>query len=362
MTLILCGARLAAAQGAPETGGFVVRLGTDTIVVERFTRTAARLEGDYVGRSPRTIRRHWTATLAPDGSVRRFEMTSWTVGEPGVPPQQAFIEFRDDSAVRQNATLAAPAGTVPFLANSWALLEQATRRWRAGSATRVAQPALGPGDDQLMSITLERLGSDSVTITIFDGNPNAARVDGAGRVLGVTGFGQLTVERVPDLDMAALAASFGPRPLGTLSPRDTARAEITGAHVLVDYGRPARRGRTVFGGIVPWNKAWRTGANTATTLVTDADLVIGGVAVPAGHYSLYTIPAPTGWTLIVNRDVGQSGTEYTAEHDFARVPMQTETVPQLVERFTIAIEPRGRGGVLLLEWETTRAWVEIVRK
>ncbi|MBI1967728.1 MAG: DUF2911 domain-containing protein [Gemmatimonadetes bacterium] len=351
LNFFLCSARVAAAQGAPETGGFVVRLGTDTVVVERFTRTADRVEGEYLARSPRTVLRRWTATLAPEGTVRGFEMTSQPVAEAGAAPLRVSYEFTGDRA-----------GIHPFLNNSWALLELATRRFRAGAAARLAQPALPPGDEELMTLTLERRGDDSVTLTIFEGNPNAVRVDATGRILGVRGFGQLTVERVSSLDIAALAASFGPRPLGALSPRDTARAEIAGAQVVVDYSRPARRGRTVFGGIVLWDRVWRTGANTATTLITDADLVIGGATVPAGRYSLYTVPRPSDWTLIINRDVGQSGTEYNVERDLARVTMSVETLPQLVERFTITIEPRGTGGVLSFAWERTRASIAFSRK
>ena len=339
------------AQDAPESGGFIVRLGTDTIVVERFARTASRLEGEYLARAPRTVLRRWGAALAPDGAITRFEMTSQRLGEPGSAPEPVALEFSGDRA-----------GIIPFVGNSWALLEQAVRRWRATGAAHATQRMLPPGEDDLMSISLERRGGDSVTVTIFDGNPNAVRTDEVGRVLGVNGFGQLTVERLPALDMAPLAASFAFRPLGMLSPRDTARAEVAGAHIAVDYSRPSRRGRTVFGGIVPWDRVWRTGANTATTLITDADLVIGGTNVPAGRYSLYTIPGPAGWTLIINRDADQSGTEYNAARDLARVTMRVETLPQLVEQFTIAIEPRGNRGVLQLEWETTRAWVEITGK
>jgi DUF2911 family protein len=220
---------------------------------------------------------------------------------------------------------------------------------------------LAPGARAAEPATFTRAAGDTVMVRLEGLPPITARVDREGRILWANNLGTI-VERVPAPDVHALAAAFGPRPLGTLSPRDTARAVIAGARVTVDYSRPARRGRVVFGGLVPWNQVWRTGANRTTTLITDADLVIGGATVPAGSYALWTIPAPapSGWTLIISRQVG-SGLEYSAEHDLARVPLPSETLPQPLERFTIAIRPQGSGGVLTLEWENTRAWVEIRR-
>jgi hypothetical protein len=143
-----------------------------------------------------------------------------------------------------------------------------------------------------------------------------------------------------------------------LSPRDTTRFEADGRRVYVDYGRPAMRGRRIMGGLVPFGRVWRTGANAATTLVTEADLTIGGASVPRGTYTLYTIPTATGWTLIVNRQTGQWGTQYDPSRDLVRIPMQTTTLRAPVEQFTIALE-RGRAGAdtLALTWENTRASV-----
>jgi len=89
---------------------------------------------------------------------------------------------------------------------------------------------------------------------------------------------------------------------------------------------------------------------------------MGGTTIPVGRYSLWTIPAPSGWTLIVNRNTGQWGTDYDAQYDLARLDMEADRLAQPVEQFTISIAPRGDGGVLQLEWERTRAWILISRK
>ena len=124
-----------------------------------------------------------------------------------------------------------------------------------------------------------------------------------------------------------------------LSPLDSVTARVEGATLEVQYGRPSMRGRLIFGDLVPYDRVWRTGANEATHFRADADLEIGDAEVPAGHYTLYTIPRPDGWTLIVNRQTGQWGTQYDPERDLARIPMEVERINRPVETFTISIEP-----------------------
>ena len=140
-----------------------------------------------------------------------------------------------------------------------------------------------------------------------------------------------------------------------LSPRDTMRARLGAAHVLIDYGRPAKRGRAVFGGLVPYGQVWRTGANEATVLQTDHALRIDTLTVPAGEYTLYTIPSPSGWQLIVNKEVGQWGLTYHPEFDLGRVPMTITATKTPLEHFRIDVA----GGHLQLRWDTTVVAVPI---
>jgi hypothetical protein len=146
-----------------------------------------------------------------------------------------------------------------------------------------------------------------------------------------------------------------------LSPRDTARLELAGGRkVFVDYGRPLMRGRRVMGELVPWGRPWRTGANAATTLVTEVDLQIGATVVPRGTYTLYTLPAPDRWMLIINRQTGQWGTQYDVTRDLVRLPMRRTVLTAPVEQFTIALRPqRGDRFDLNMEWENTRVTVPV---
>jgi hypothetical protein len=175
------------------------------------------------------------------------------------------------------------------------------------------------------------------------------------------------VERVSAVDVEARAAAWAKadqagQAMGQLSPRDTVRASVAGARLLVDYGRPSVRGRKVFGGIVPFGEVWRTGANAATQLVTDRELRFGEAVVPAGTYTLFTIPTAAGWTLVVNKQRGQWGTQYDPAQDLVRIPVAVKALAQPVEQFTIAIAPAGEGGVLRMAWERTEASVPFTVK
>jgi hypothetical protein len=162
----------------------------------------------------------------------------------------------------------------------------------------------------------------------------------------------------PGLIVAALALSAHPAVAqqALASPRDSVKATIAGAAIAVDYGRPSKRGREIFGGLVPWGTVWRTGANQATHFTTSRPLAFGAVNVPAGTYTLYTLPAQDGkWLLIINRQTGQWGTEYKQELDLARIPLAVEPTPAVVEQMEITVTPSGRGGEIAIRWDRTKA-------
>jgi len=143
------------------------------------------------------------------------------------------------------------------------------------------------------------------------------------------------------------------------SPHDTVKASIDGAAISVTYGRPYMKGRKIFGGLEPYGKVWRLGADEATILETDKALMIGPIHVNPGKISLYTLLDEKQWKLVLNKQVGQWGTEYSQAQDLARVDMKTEKLAAPVEQLTITIEknPAGKGGLLVAQWETTKASV-----
>ncbi|HKK46229.1 MAG TPA: DUF2911 domain-containing protein, partial [Balneolaceae bacterium] len=138
------------------------------------------------------------------------------------------------------------------------------------------------------------------------------------------------------------------------SPRDTTDAMINGAHLQVMYSRPSKRGRKIWGGLVPWNKVWRTGANAATQFSTDKDIDMNGTTIPAGTYTLYSIYTPDSAKLIVNSQTGQWGTVYHEDQDFARIDMNKTDAGQPYEMFTISFDSSGSQPLMQLTWDATR--------
>ena len=123
------------------------------------------------------------------------------------------------------------------------------------------------------------------------------------------------------------------------------------------------KGRQIYGGLVPWDKVWRTGANEATAFVTDTNINVGGTPVPAGAYTLFTIPSQSQWKLVISKKTGEWGTDYPVNEDFARVNLKSEPLPSQVEQFTIDFAQKGPSACTLnLDWERTRASVEITEQ
>jgi hypothetical protein len=157
------------------------------------------------------------------------------------------------------------------------------------------------------------------------------------------------------------------------SPPGTADCKYAdGKTIHIDYSRPSMKGRQIYGGLVPYGKVWRTGANEATAFVTDTDVEINGTTVPKGSYTIFTVPAeaPGKWKLIVNKATGewgvnkQEGYSYDAT-ELARIDMNTEPIEVPIEQFTISLMNKpGTTDVctLRLDWEKTRAHVDVKEK
>jgi DUF2911 family protein len=140
-----------------------------------------------------------------------------------------------------------------------------------------------------------------------------------------------------------------------LSPHETVTSVVEGAKITITYGRPSMRGRKIFGSLVPYGRVWMPGADEATIFQTSAPLQFGDFKLPAGSYSLYTLPSENRWTLIINKMTGQFHTYYPEQDDLAKIPMTIERLSAPVEQLTISALARSQGGgALRLEWETTR--------
>jgi hypothetical protein len=367
----------------PERYGFVTVLGRDTVAVERIARSPSRLVADGVDRWPFVRRRHTEFDLNPDGTIKHMAMDIRTPNGPSprergrrvtadVSKDRVTISVRDSAGVRDTAFATGGAITVPHVSMMYSVieLEIAAALHRSGaSGDSVLFRQFYPDRDVGPSFTMHRgfvvpRGEGKVELRHgWLSGTGDVTVDSAGRMLTYSGTRstyKVAVARTtepPDIDSIADRLAAAERSTGQqqLSVRDTAHATIGATTFSVDYSRPLARGRTLLGDVIPYDRIWRTGANAATQLTTSAPITLAGLSLPAGTYTLWTIPHRRGADLIVNRQTGQWGTEYGRAHDLGRAPMRPDSVDAPVEKFTISIEPTdSRHGILAMAWGTFR--------
>ena len=161
--------------------------------------------------------------------------------------------------------------------------------------------------------------------------------------------------------LAALAVGAIPSEAQLASPRARATCKFAdGKTITVNYSSPRMRGRKIFGDLVPFGEVWRAGADDATSFVPNVDLTVGGKSIPAGKYTMFTLPTQTKWALIISKQTGEWGIPYPGEKfDFARLEMKVSKLGSPLENFTISFDQTGTNCTMKLDWETTRASIDI---
>jgi Protein of unknown function (DUF2911) len=145
-----------------------------------------------------------------------------------------------------------------------------------------------------------------------------------------------------------------------LSPATTAEVRLDGKNVKINYNSPRLKGRTIGTTIVPYGQVWRTGANPATTLVTATNLKIGTLDIPAGTYTLFTLPSADQWLFIVSKKTGEWGIPYPEGNDLGRTPMTGKTLSASQEDMSISFEhTKGNSTELHVKWGTTDQFVTV---
>ncbi|MBC7841867.1 MAG: DUF2911 domain-containing protein [Gemmatimonadaceae bacterium] len=377
-------------DGPAESYGFVATLGNDTVSVEQVTRSPHQLTTEAVDRFPLVRMRQTAIDLADDGKLTGMVMTVRTPSgrTPAERERTVVAEFTPDS-VRISITDSAGvtrrnfrtggALTVPHIEMLYSVIEL-----EIASAMRLSAAAGKPRTDSipfrqfypdrdigprfvLHGGWVHPTAGDTVVLRHdwLSGSGDVT-IDSAGRMLTYSGARstyKVAVRRITTVpDIAAIGARFAAAEqkagAAQLSVRDTARGTIGSANISIDYGRPLARGRNLLGNVITFDRVWRTGANAATQFTTTAPIAIEGLAVPAGTYTLWTVPhSAANVELIVNGQSGQWGTEYSSARDLGSVKLQTDSATVPVEKFTMSVVPSGAGrGALVLEWGTFR-WV-----
>lgn len=354
-----------------DSAVFVTRLGADTMVVERFVIGHRRVEADVVLRVPTTSRTRYVLDLDGAGFITRLEATAVDPRTGASSPRQTWVRAGDSlrltiwrDGVDTTRTIAADVAVVPFIDMVHFPYEIMLRRAKLAAMPHGPRPMLSGGRVQQFVIAAHAT-SDSTTITHPNRGTMTVATDAEGGILALDAGAttrKLVVRRLPwnAVDPTQVASAWSAldaagRSFGALSGRATPTYTVAGATIKLDHGTPVKRGREIWGALVPYGQVWRTGANLSTHITTDRNLVLdpsgAALQVPAGTYTLFSIPDDNGGWLIVNRETGQTGTAHDPSKDLGRVRMSARPLDAVVETFTIRADPAGSGGELRLQWD-----------
>lgn len=368
LALLLVSATLFAACSTSDRSNqaaFVTLLGNDTLAVEEFTVTDSSITAQVILRSPETQISTYIMEFDEFGGMESMVQTDHApaVGfsDEGATARSITkigdslrVDVMEEDGERNSYGAPYEPGTLPFIDMVHWPFEVAFQKAAEAGQDTVNQPMLS--GNRISDFVIADIDVDSMTVRHpFRGVMGVNVTNGGGIQnldAGLT-TRKLKVERVDNLDMQDLANRFARNPVGELSGAVSAEFQFRDTNFRVDFGSPQKRGRDLFGNIVPWGERWRTGANRATHFYTSNDLIFGDLEVPAGEYTLFTIPEEDGGTLIINKETGQNGQSYDEEQDLGRAPMEISTKEEATEAFTIRVEETDKGGQLNLIWGNT---------
>ncbi|MGK2962652.1 MAG: DUF2911 domain-containing protein, partial [Gemmatimonadaceae bacterium] len=279
---------------AVDTSSLTARLGVDTIAVERIISTPRRLEAEIVVRSPRTSLQRHVADFDQTGMLSRLEVTMLDPLTGAVTRRTVYTRDADSMRVateqadgRTSRSVGAVPAVLPFIDLVHWPFDIALRRLRESGAPSVEAPMLS--GQRVSPFPLALAGTDSATITHPTRGTMRLQVlpDGSIKTLDAGATTRaLIVTRGTGADVAALARDYTARDaagrgIGELSGRGGGETRVLGATITLDFGRPVKRGRNIWGGLVQYGALWRTGANRATHFKTDRALRFGSLDVPA---------------------------------------------------------------------------------
>lgn len=370
ITLLLCGTIKLSGQQS-YTASFVAKLGTDTVIVETYNMLPNHLYGKAFLRYPEDQVGIFDFHFYPDGSIKHYSMSLMrpdssyvtSAGTQGVYCENDtctwFASWPGQSTEYVNKRAAKQMDFIGGWTPTLSLIEwNCMRLIRSGKqslpltmindyiGTRHVAISKGTNDTMIF-------GGDFLEYTKIKVTPDGqiTAYDGTG-----TPWNYIATKHAPiDVDATAKRMSKKPK-IGIPSPEVKVDFLIANDTIRLSYGRPSKRGRKIFGGIVPFDSVWRTGAGDPTTLTLPYNIYFGKTLVPKGIYSMYTIPRTSGWTLIFNTDLKQWPTEPDRSKDFALIPLQVKKPAKQTEQFTITIEPSNEGGLLKFIWDETEAY------
>lgn len=366
--LVLLGCN--SSNNSSNNAGYVTLLGNDTLAVEKFTKTTNGIDAKVVLRSPRTTLTSYKLRTTTGGGIDELVITEHELdggfGSEGKivrsykkSEDSLVVSVRTNDNTFRIMKAKYESGLLPFIDMVHWPFEIAFNNAMKTDADSINQKLLT--GSRASSFVIAKINPDSMTIRHPSRGVMGVQVDSNGNILELDASQttrKLTVNRVYDVDINAIASRFvasdkNGNPFGGLSGAIEESFTVNGVTIELSYGSPQRRGRDLFGGIVPFGERWRTGANRATHFKTSKALKFGNVNMPAGEYTLFTIPEKDGGVLIINKQTGQNGRTYDESRDLVRVPMNVSQKEDNTEGFTIVAEESGENGILKLIWGNT---------
>ena len=367
-----------AQENKPYTRTLVSKIGTDTISVETYNIIGNHLYGKSFVRQPVDHIREFSYHFYPDGSIREHVVKSFEPLQSSVPkanpeislPYIVSLNCKDgdctyyssgndhveDIVVQETEYLDFIGGWVPNMSNIEWLCMRLAKSGKKHIPLRMSNSEIG-----FFDIGVQRLAED----TIIFGGPfikyGKAIIDNEGRFKYYDGSGtpwNYIVTKHPPMDIDQVAKRLSKtKNIGIASPTETHSYTIKDNKITLTYGRPARRGRVIFGGIVPYDSIWRTGANWHTTLTLEKGITLGENVLPKGKYSIYTVPGRDEWKLIFNTDFTRWPTDPDRSKDLVTVVLPVEKPGSEKERLTIEFIETKKGGRITIAWDDAVAWV-----
>lgn len=353
------------------SGSFVAKLGRDTVIVETYNMVANHLYGKAFLRYPEDQVGVFDFHFYHDGTIRHYSMsfmkpdssyiTTW--GTQGLFCENDsctwFASWQGAEAEYVNTRAAKQMDFIGGWTPTLSLIEwNCIRLMKSGKQNlpiTMLNDYIG-----IRQVAISKANNDTV---IFGGpflEYAKINVTPEGRIRFYDGTGTpwnyIATKHEPiDVDEVAKRLSKTAK-IGVPSPEVKVKFPVSNDTIYLSYGRPSKRGRTIFGGIVPYDSVWRTGAGDPTQITLPYNLKFGSTVIPKGQYSLYTIPRPDGWTLIFNTDLKQWPTDPDRSKDIAMVPLKLRKPDKQYERFTIEIEEGKGGGMIRFIWDETEAY------
>jgi hypothetical protein len=367
-------------QSEPYTASFIGRLGTDTVLVETYTMINNHLYGKAFTRVPEDYIGEFSIHFYPDGSIREFNVNAMDPFNSSIPfnaKSKAFeyrlnMNCRNDTCTYYNSmpgketevVFKHPAKVMDFV-GGWVPLIS-LMEWNCMRLIRSGKAAI-PLAMVNHNIGVRQIGvqKQREDLVIFGGpflEYTKIKIDNKGRIRSTDGIGtpwNYIVTRHEPIDIGQMAKRMAKTPgIGIPSGTKAVQKKIKDTDIKISYGSPYKRGRKIFGGVVPYDSIWRTGAGSPTTITLSHAIKFKNQVIPKGVYSLYSIPKPNEWILIFNTDLKTWPTDPDRRKDFVQITIPAKKTVNVVQQFEIEIEPTARGGLLRFSWDDVVATAE----